>query len=116
MRLEVHSGLGQVKVSTIQEFNGTMVAFAHRVNILEGEDGQTFAIALKFQGQSECYAFNGWNYQFKDWLNPDWRIAKGEFVVDVTVISGRVKSSKSLVLRNLGPSLGDISVSELRSR
>ena len=103
-----------ISQSVVTLFNDAMIPFAHRIVIPPSIDGKSFAVVIKHQGQDECYAFNGWSYAFGSrWSNPAWQIGKGEFRVEMRVTSGSMSKLRSFVLKNDGPNLTDISLTDV---
>ena len=112
VQIHIHTQLNTVNVQNINTFDSTKLPFGVKANILQDNGGETFAFVVKHQGQNECYAFNGWSYQFPNWSNPNWMIGLGEFIIEVAATSGNSVMKKQYILRNNGPNLADISLAE----
>lgn len=85
-------------------FDVSKVAGGQRENIpYDGPKAGRCAltIGLKFDGESDCYAFNSWSYAFPHWKNPDWKLPSGRYEVVVTVAtSGYTFRSPIFILEN----------------
>ena len=72
---------------------------------------QAFTLLLKHKGEEYCYAFNGENYieGFNNDLRVESRkINKGQYVANLAVLGGNVKSSASYYIYNEGIELTDV--------
>jgi len=60
-------------------------------------------VAVRFDADEECYGWNNESY-FSDppWRNPNWRLSKGRYLVNLTIISSGQKCSCLLRLINDG--------------
>ncbi len=74
---------------------------ARKIDIHCHED-QQFSVALKFDGQPECYIFSNESYLHPSWSNPAWRLGPGEYRLKITVFYERGRLVQYLTLQNLG--------------
>jgi hypothetical protein len=72
---------------------------ARKVDVHAHED-EYVSLAVKFEGQSECYIFSNESYLHPAWSNPAWRLSPGVYRVDVTVFYGRGLAKRAFTLRN----------------
>jgi hypothetical protein len=80
-----------------------------KVDVHSHEDKQ-LSIALKFDGESECYIFSNESYQFSRWQNPDWRLRIGTYRLRVTLFYERGRSQDYFELSNSGTSRDDVQI------
>jgi len=112
IQIHVHEATNRVEIQNISQFDSTKIPFGVKANILPNNEGETFAFIVKHQGQNECYSFNGESYQFPFWSNPNWKIGTGEFIIEVSAISGNSSVTRRFILINNGPNLTDVSLAE----
>jgi len=74
---------------------------ARKVDIHSHED-QTISLALKYDGQVDCYIFSNESYLHNAWSNPAWRLGPGEYRVLVTVFCELGRIRRTFTLKNLG--------------
>ncbi|MCL0047862.1 hypothetical protein M1N20_00090 [Dehalococcoidia bacterium] len=71
-------------------------------------------IAIKFDGDPECYIFSNESYlvpnplPHKPWRNPNWKLDVGTYDILVKVFSGSITKSKRFILENRGPRREDM--------
>lgn len=73
---------------------------ARKVDIHAHED-EYISLAMKYDGQPECYIFSNESYLHHAWSNPAWRLASGQYRVVVTVFYGRGRAQREFTLANL---------------
>ena len=73
---------------------------ARKVDIHAHED-EHIALAVKYEGQPECYIFSNESYLHHAWSNPAWRLNSGEYRVLVTVFYERGRAKREFTLTNL---------------
>jgi hypothetical protein len=97
---------------TSGQFDDTKVPDAHRQNVLPGTGVEPFDVVIKNAGNENCYGFNGWSYEFTPTEeNKEYEIPKGTFGVRIKAVSGiHLSEEKEFRLVNIGPNLGDISL------
>jgi hypothetical protein len=87
---------------------GSLVDFAlmtraSRIDVHPG-DTEALDIAARFDNDLECYGWNNEAYfSYPRWRNPRRRLARGSYLVDVTVRSSGRTRSGHYVLMNDGP-------------
>ena len=74
---------------------------ARKIDIHSHEE-QQISVALKYEGQPECYIFSNESYLNPAWANPAWRLEQGELRLRVTVFYDRGRASRDFTLKNLG--------------
>ena len=81
-----------------------LVGQCDRLDIYANYEGETFAVALKVDGDPNCYLFRGESYQSTNqWRLPQYKIPPGDFEVEVFVEGDNAKSAtKRYRLRNTG--------------
>lgn len=72
---------------------------ARKVDVHAHEE-EYISLAIKFDGQSECYIFSNESYLYPAWSNPAWRLNSGIYRVLVTVFYGRGLSQCTFTLTN----------------
>lgn len=80
----------------------TRFTLESRIDVHPGEDErQRLDVAARFDNEDECYGWNNESY-FSDppWRNPDWKLAKGRYLVRVTVLSTGEKCTSIFRLVN----------------
>jgi hypothetical protein len=65
-------------------------------------------IAIKFEGEADCYLFNNDSYVFARWQNPAWRFGLGDYRLRVTLSSEVGRDTFEFRLRNVGSSRDDL--------
>jgi hypothetical protein len=102
VHIQIPTASNPMNISRINTFNQALIPSAHRANLPSDYEGKSFGVVVKHQNQVECYAFNGWSYQFNNWANPAWRLGIGEFIIRITVQSGRASTTSKFLLSNSG--------------
>jgi hypothetical protein len=72
---------------------------ARKVDVHSHEE-EYISLAIKFDGQSECYIFSNESYLHPAWSNPAWRLNPGTYRVLVTVFYGRGRAQRTFTLSN----------------
>lgn len=91
-------------------FDTTKIPDAQSINIAPGEEGEALDVAIKRNGEKECYGFNALSYAPRyqpGWKDPSKRIDLPECIVRVVVTSGDISKTKDLILKNPDTSLDD---------
>ena len=73
---------------------------ARKVDIHSHED-EYIALAVKYEGQPECYIFSNESYLHHAWSNPAWRLNSGKYRVLITVLYERGCVQRAFALANL---------------
>lgn len=86
------------------DIDSYLVGQCDRLDIYANYEGETFAVALKVDGDPNCYLFRGESYQSTNqWRLPQYKIPPGDFEVEVFVEGDNAKSAtKRYRLRNTG--------------
>jgi len=92
-----------------------LILVPHREDILPGESA-ALDIAVKFDGDTDCYGFNNLNYLESDLRLADHRVAQGTCRVLVRVVSGDYVRLEEFELRNPGTDLDGFSIAEVADR
>lgn len=99
--VEVHIGSQVGRI-----FDPVRMTLESRIDIHPGIS-QPLDIAVKFDGEPECYGWNNENYYSNPpWRNQKWRLGPGRYFVRVIVVSGSVRSLEWFHLRNYGAAGG----------
>ncbi len=69
-------------------------------------------IALKFDGEAECYVFSNESYFYPNWKNPNWQLGKGNYEIVVKLFSGSLRKEKRFLLINQGTKRSDLILKE----
>lgn len=72
---------------------------ARKVDVHSHEE-EYISLAVKFDGQPECYIFSNESYLHQAWSNPTWRLNSGTYRVLVTVFYGRGCARRAFSLVN----------------
>jgi hypothetical protein len=99
------------KWTQVEFFDQKLVSEGLRLDLVADAGGEEIDVAVKHEGESDCWAFSGQSYHPKfaeegaavhGWRNPDWRIPQGEWLVEVVVRSGQVEAKQNFTLFNHG--------------
>jgi hypothetical protein len=102
------------QINTISAFDETKTVLAHEQTIPSDERGRAFDVVLKYQGQSDCYAFTGWSFQFPSLSDPALAVPQGEFKVEMKAIASNAQSeTTNVVLRNTGLGITDVTIESI---
>lgn len=91
-------------------FDTTKIPDAQSINIAPREEGEALDVAIKHDGEKECYGFNALSYapQYQPgWKDPGKKIDLPECIVRVVVTAGDISKTKELILKNPGTGLSD---------
>lgn len=80
---------------------------ARRMDV-HGHHEELVSVAVKFEGEPDCYIFTNESYVFPKWQNPAWRLPAGRYRLRVTVLYDRGRTQKEFELRNDGLSRDDV--------
>jgi hypothetical protein len=69
-----------------------------KIDIPAGEQ-EDLGTVVRCDDEIEAYGFNNESYQF-NWRNPKWKLAKGRYLVEVTIRSAGQKACRSFMLNN----------------
>jgi len=94
-------------------FDTSKIPLTERIHIPPGEDGDPFAVALKRTGPREAFGFNGSSYMHPDWLNPDYKLASSDVIVETVATSGSISARATFRLQTTGPNAADIELRQL---
>jgi hypothetical protein len=73
-----------------------------RVDVPAGEP-EVFPVVARFDDDEDCYGFNNESFRSSPrWRIPDRKLPKGQYLVDVTLLSSGQKVSKTFTLLNEG--------------
>jgi hypothetical protein len=92
-----------------------LIFVPHREDILAGESA-VLDIALKLDGDTDCYGFNNLNYMDSSHRLAEHRVEQGTCRVLVRVVSGDYVRVEQFELRNTGTSLKGFSLGEVMDR
>jgi hypothetical protein len=66
-------------------------------------DKELLDVVVRVQGEDECYGWNDEAYFYKDWLNPNLKLNRAVYLIDVTITSSGRKRTERFSLENDGP-------------
>src|SRR5437773_263330 len=81
---------------------------------VHGHSEEPISVAVKFEGEPDCYIFTNESYLFPRWQNPSWRIPPGQYRLRVTVYYERGRAEKDFELSNEGPRRDDVHLNLVR--
>jgi hypothetical protein len=89
-------------VAGIQQVN--LLDFSRLMNArkvdMHSHEEEYISLAIKFDGQPECYIFSNESYLYPAWSNPAWRLNLGTYRVLVTVFYSRGRAQCAFTLTN----------------
>jgi hypothetical protein len=102
------------------DFDSSKLALLYRETILSDEEGEQFDIAVKHEGETQCYAMTGETYQMgldsRILHNTLFSINRQKFRVSVHAISGiHYSKPKTFVIENPGTSLDQFRISAIEN-
>ncbi len=68
---------------------------------------QQLAVAVKFEGERECWIFSNESYPCKRWQKPEWRLDAGTYTVTLRVFYESGVAVRQFRLKNAGTSRND---------
>jgi hypothetical protein len=84
----------------IQVFDPSKFSFSSRIDINPGES-EGCGIIAKYDEEDDCFGWNNESYISDPiWRNPDWKLPRGRYDINVTIISSGEKITKSFRLIN----------------
>jgi len=90
-------------------FDPWLVHMGRFKDITSGDTPDEVAVAVKAEGETDCYGFTNESYYGHHWRVPEYRLPVGTYRITATAISGEVRSdSQEFLLHNDGPSLSDL--------
>jgi len=75
---------------------------------VHGHSEEPIPVAMKFEGEPDCYIFSNESYCFPLRQNPSWRIPPGLYRLRVTVNYEYGRAEEDFKLSNEGPALDDV--------
>jgi hypothetical protein len=111
------------KWTQVEFFDQRLISEGLRLDLVADAGGEEIDVAVKHEGESDCWAFSGMSYHPKfaeegtavhGWRNPDWRIPQGEWLLEVVVRSGQFEARKKFMLYNHGASRRGLSIRKAR--
>jgi hypothetical protein len=91
-------------------FDPWLVHLGRYRDLASGDKPQDIAIALKVEGDPDCYGFTNEAYQSGNMLRvPEHKLPPGRYVVQAVAVSGEIQSQPTrFLLHNDGPALTDL--------
>ena len=86
-----------------------LILVPHREDVFAGEPA-TIDVAVKFEGDQDCFGFNNENYLVADQRLPDHRVGQGVSGVVVRIAAGDLVRVAEFHLHNPGTSLNDFAL------
>ncbi len=86
----------------------SIITLEQRMDIYPGE-AELIDVACRFDDEEECYGWNNESY-FSDprWRNPDWKLEKGRYLVNIIIRSSGQKCTELFRL------VGDVGINDFR--
>jgi len=75
-------------------------------------DTELLDVAVRVDGEDDCYGWNDETYYYQNWRNPNRRLGRSIFLVDVIVTSSGKKSIGHFRVANDGPALASFRLIE----
>ncbi|KPJ64740.1 hypothetical protein AMK68_00720 [candidate division KD3-62 bacterium DG_56] len=92
---------------------GRLYSSGRKADIHPNED-QRLAIAIKYEGEPDCYLFSNESYQDTWWRLPAWRIPLGTHRLRITVSYPCGREVAQFRLANAGPGCDDVRLERWR--
>lgn len=83
------------------------IVAARKIDVHQHEN-QQISLAVKFEGELECYIFSNESYLFQKWQNPAWRLGIGTYRVRINTYYERGRTQDDFELCNSGSSRDNI--------
>ncbi|MEM4379496.1 MAG: hypothetical protein QXL01_02265 [Thermoplasmatales archaeon] len=80
-----------------------------KIDIHSHED-QKIVIAVKFEGETDCFLFTNESYAFPRWSNPQWKLGQGRYRLRVTIYYERGRAYSDFLIENVGSTRGDLKI------
>lgn len=90
----------------------TKLPQGRRMDLLPGYK-EGIDVALKFDGDPECYIFSNESYFHPQWKNPKWKLDPGKYRIRVKLFSGSLRKEKHFLLINEGTKRSDLILREV---
>lgn len=88
---------------------------ARRMDV-HGHHEESISVAVKFEGEPDCYIFTNESYIYPRWQNPNWRLPRGRYRLHVAVLYDRGRAQKDFEFRNEGLTRNDVHLVAWTSR
>jgi hypothetical protein len=83
-----------------------------RIDVYPGEQ-ELLDVAVRFDGETDCYGWNNDTYQYRDWRNPSWKLPSGRYLVKVVITSSGQKCVGKFRLINNVDGLADFCLTDI---
>lgn len=95
---------GNVTSQLMETRQGFLVPFAEVLDIHNNVPGEGFCTLIKYDNESECYAFSGWSYlkgQSPGHKVPEWKLNQGKYLLEVELVfSGKRSHKEKFLIEN----------------
>jgi hypothetical protein len=71
---------------------------------VHNHEDEALAVAVKLEGEDDCFLFTNESYLFPRWSNPEWRLGAGKHRLRVTVTYESGRAQMDFWLNNGGRS------------
>jgi len=85
------------------------VLMAQRYDV-HNHDNPLLDIAIKYEGNQDCYIFSNESYLYQMWQNPNWRLNNGTYKLKIILYYERGPKEFIFRLRNAGNTRNDLSL------
>jgi hypothetical protein len=92
---------GSVVSQLMETRQGFLVPFAEVLDVYNNVPGEGFCPLIKYDNESECYAFGGWSYLkggAPGHKVPEWKLDKGKYLLEVELVFAGKRSHKERFL------------------
>jgi hypothetical protein len=81
----------------------TKLPYGRRLDLIPGRK-EPICIAVKFDGEEECYIFSNESYLVAPsphtrWRYPPWKLGKGIYYIVITIVSGNIQKKKKICFK-----------------
>jgi hypothetical protein len=94
--IQVHQD-GSVTSQLMETRQGFLIPFAEVLDIHHNVPAEGFCPFIKYDNESECYAFSGWSYlkgQAPGHKVPEWKLDHGKYLLEVELVYAGKRSHK----------------------
>lgn len=82
---------------------------------INSNEEEAFCILMKYDGEDDCYAFNGFSYLVQDLKRTGWKLGLGEYLVEIEFNSSNAHKKILLMINNHGNKVTDITINKISS-
>jgi len=89
------------QLAMIEARQSFLIPFAEVLDIHHNVPAEGFCPVIKYENETECYAFSAWSYlrgQAPGHKVPEWKISPGKYIIEVELVYSGKKSQKERFL------------------